>query len=203
MNRTNDPSIHWAPSIISGIPFGMGMVLVFLSIFNYLIDSYTVYAASVLAANAVLRSLFGVAFPLFTSRMYDRLGIHWAASIPAFLSLVCVPAPFIFYKMGATIRKKQKYSNEAMKLMEEIRAIKNTPEDDEQTVDNKLRNSNRHENGPEKDINEGHHSWSGQVATITEKTQKQHRQSLIGDDENVDMERGLISQSDVQHQAWR
>jgi hypothetical protein len=26
---------------------------------NYLIDSYTVYAASVLAANSVLRSLFG------------------------------------------------------------------------------------------------------------------------------------------------
>lgn len=38
----------------------LGMVLVFLSIFNYLIDSYLLYAASVLAANSVLRSLFGV-----------------------------------------------------------------------------------------------------------------------------------------------
>jgi hypothetical protein len=41
---------------------------------NYLIDSYLLHAASVLAANSVLRSLFGVAFPLFVSNMYANLG---------------------------------------------------------------------------------------------------------------------------------
>jgi len=40
------------------------MVLVFLSIMNYLIDAYVIFAASVLAANAVLRSIFGAVFPL-------------------------------------------------------------------------------------------------------------------------------------------
>jgi MFS family permease len=64
---TNSPSIHWSVSIIGTAPFGFGMVLVFLSIMNYLIDAYVIYAASVLAANSVLRSLFGAAFPLFTS----------------------------------------------------------------------------------------------------------------------------------------
>ena len=64
---TNYPSIHWSVSIIATAPFGFGMVLVFLSIMNYLIDAYTIYAASVLAANSVLRSLFGAAFPLFTT----------------------------------------------------------------------------------------------------------------------------------------
>lgn len=53
-------SIHWIAPIICSAPFGCGMVLVFLSVFNYLIDSYLLYAASVLAANSVLRSLFGV-----------------------------------------------------------------------------------------------------------------------------------------------
>ncbi len=38
----------------------IGMVLVFLIVFNYLIDRYLVNAASALAANSVLRSLFGV-----------------------------------------------------------------------------------------------------------------------------------------------
>ena len=65
---TNYASIHWSVSIIGTAPFGFGMVLVFLSIMNYLIDAYVIYAASVLAANSVLRSLFGAAFPLFTSR---------------------------------------------------------------------------------------------------------------------------------------
>jgi MFS family permease len=71
---TNSPSVHWSVSIIATAPFGFGMVLVFLSIMNYLIDSYVIYAASVLAANSVLRSLFGAVFPLFTSCQCRFLG---------------------------------------------------------------------------------------------------------------------------------
>lgn len=66
---TNSPSVHWIVSIIGSAPFGFGMVLVFLGIMNYLIDTYTIFAASVLAANTVLRSLFGAAFPLFTTQV--------------------------------------------------------------------------------------------------------------------------------------
>src|SRR4051794_27158255 len=68
----NLPSIHWIVSIMAKAPFGFGVVLVFLAIMNYLIDAYLVYAASVLAANTVLRSLFGAAFSLHTSYMYAR-----------------------------------------------------------------------------------------------------------------------------------
>ncbi|EKD13083.1 uncharacterized protein L3040_007166 [Drepanopeziza brunnea f. sp. 'multigermtubi'] len=123
---TNSPSIHWSVSIIGTAPFGFGMVLVFLSIMNYLIDAYVIYAASVLAANSVLRSLFGAAFPLFTSYMYQRLGIHWASSIPAFLALACVPFPFLFYKYGESIRLKCKYAAEAAKALAQFRGVANT-----------------------------------------------------------------------------
>ena len=118
---TNSPSIHWSCSIIAGAPFGFGMVLVFLGCMNYLIDSYTIYAASVLAANSVLRSLFGAGFPLFTSAMYSKLGIHWASSIPAFLALACLPFPFLFYKYGESIRMKCKYAAQAHDIMESLR----------------------------------------------------------------------------------
>ncbi|KAI1451385.1 MFS general substrate transporter [Annulohypoxylon moriforme] len=117
---TNSPSIHWMASIAAGVPFGFGMVLVFLSIMNYLIDSYTIFAASVLAANSVLRSLFGAAFPLFTSYMYANLGIHWASTIPAFLALICVPVPFLFYKFGPAIRKRCKYAAKSAAFMEKL-----------------------------------------------------------------------------------
>ncbi|KAJ5097495.1 hypothetical protein N7456_008216 [Penicillium angulare] len=117
---TNYPSIHWMASIAAGAPFGFGMVLVFLGIMNYLIDAYTIFAASVLAANSVLRSLFGAAFPLFTTYMYDNLGIHWASSIPAFLALACVPFPFLFYKYGAEIRKRCKFSAQSDAFMQKI-----------------------------------------------------------------------------------
>lgn len=96
--------------VASGVLFGLGMTLIFHSIFNYLIDAYAMHAASALAANTVLRSLFGAAFPLFTRQMYDNLGTQWASSVPAFLALACLPMPFVLYKYGSAIRKRCKYS---------------------------------------------------------------------------------------------
>ncbi|KAF2496359.1 putative MFS multidrug transporter [Lophium mytilinum] len=118
---TNYPSFPWAASVCAGIPFGFGMVLVFLGVMNYLIDAYTIFAASVLAANSVLRSLFGAAFPLFTTQMYRNLGIHWASSIPAFLALMCLPFPFLFYKYGGPIRLRCKYAAQADAFMKKMR----------------------------------------------------------------------------------
>ena len=69
---TNGANIHWIVSIIAGAPFGFGTVLIFLGVMNYLIDTYTIHAASVLAANSVLRSLFGAAFPLFSKFILVR-----------------------------------------------------------------------------------------------------------------------------------
>lgn len=117
---TNQSSLHWMISIAAGVPFGFGMVLTFLSVLNYLIDSYTIFAASVLAANSVMRSLFGAAFPLFTSYMYKDLGIHWASSIPAFLALACVPFPFLFYKYGHIIRAKCKFAAQSEAFMKKL-----------------------------------------------------------------------------------
>ncbi|KAM0334438.1 hypothetical protein ACHAQA_001465 [Verticillium albo-atrum] len=119
---TNGPEVHWIVSIVASGFFGAGLVLVFLSLLNYLIDSYVVFAASALAANSVLRSLFGAAFPLFTTQMYDNLGIHWASSIPAFLALACVPFPYLFWRYGKTIRLKCKYAAEAAAVLEQMRA---------------------------------------------------------------------------------
>lgn len=107
-------------SIAAGVPFGFGMVLVFLGIMNYLIDAYTIFAASVLAANSVIRSIFGAVFPLFTTYMYEDLGIHWASSIPAFLAVACIPFPFLFYKYGAAIRTRCKYAAQSDAFMKNL-----------------------------------------------------------------------------------
>lgn len=113
----NSPSIHWMVPIAAGVPFGFGMVTVFLAVLNYLVDAYTIYAASVLAANSLLRSVFGAAFPLFTNYMYRDLGIHWASSIPAFLALACLPMPFLFHRYGSPIRERSHYAAEASAIM--------------------------------------------------------------------------------------
>lgn len=84
---------------------------------NYLVDSYAIFAASVLAANTALRSLFVAVSPLFTTYMYHSLGTQWATSIPAFLALVCASFPFIFYKYGPRVRERCKFSAEAAEYL--------------------------------------------------------------------------------------
>ncbi|KAK0563185.1 hypothetical protein OC844_002328 [Tilletia horrida] len=118
------PSVQFMVPIIASAPFGAGMVLVFLSTTNYLVDSYLIYASSVLAANSIIRSLFGMAFPLFTPAMYDALGIHGAPALAAGLAAVCVPFPFLLTKYGPAIRQRCRYAAEAAKLQERIAAAR-------------------------------------------------------------------------------
>ncbi|KAJ9644402.1 uncharacterized protein PV06_06333 [Exophiala oligosperma] len=129
---TNYPHIHWIVCIIFTAPFGFGTVLAFLAGINYLIDAYTIYAASVLAASAVLRALFAAVFPLFTTYMFDNLGIHLASTIPAILAAACTPFPFIFYKYGKSIRMKCKYAAHAHEVMSQIRARQKAVQEEEE-----------------------------------------------------------------------
>ncbi|KAJ4485995.1 MFS general substrate transporter [Lentinula aciculospora] len=107
---TSSPAISfWAP-LIAGGAMGFGISWIFLSLFNYIIDTYLMMAASALAANTVVRSLFGAGFPLFASQMYDKLGPQWASSLLGFISLAMVPIPFVFLRFGAALREKSKYA---------------------------------------------------------------------------------------------
>ncbi|KAK9319364.1 major facilitator superfamily domain-containing protein [Lipomyces orientalis] len=93
-----------------------GMVLIYFSVNNYIIDSYEKCTASALAAKVFTRSAGGAAFPLFTTQMYSRLGLQWASWLLAFISLVMVLIPFTFYWYGGRLRRVlgsgQKYVNE-------------------------------------------------------------------------------------------
>lgn len=110
---TNGPSIPWIVCSLATMPFGFGMVLVQLNVMNYLVDAFTIYSASVLAASSIIQSCFGAGFPLFTTYMYKNLGIHWASSVPAFLALACVPFLFVPYRYGPAIRRGYTYAADA------------------------------------------------------------------------------------------
>ena len=73
------------------------MLLVFTSVVAYLMDTYQTYTASAIGASVVLRSLLGAFFPLFTAGLFKRVGNEWGASLFAFLALICLPLPFLFY----------------------------------------------------------------------------------------------------------
>ncbi|EXJ82004.1 hypothetical protein A1O1_08072 [Capronia coronata CBS 617.96] len=106
LGATSYKHIIWVGQASSGIAFGFGMVLCYYSVNNYIIDSYQKYAASALAAKVFLRSGGGAAFPLFTTQMYNTLGLQWASWLLAFIGVGMVFIPFGFYFFGARVRAK-------------------------------------------------------------------------------------------------
>lgn len=77
---------------------------------TYLIDAYTIYAASVIAANTVLRSLLGALLPLAGPSMYKALGLGWGNSLLGFVALALVPLPFVFWRYGERIRTSPRFA---------------------------------------------------------------------------------------------
>lgn len=104
--------VHWIVPTIGAAFIGCGLMCIFLPCINYIIDCYLFYAASAMAGNTLLRSAFGAAFPLFARPMILNLTIKWAMTLLGCIALVLLPVPFLFYKYGAALRKKSKYSME-------------------------------------------------------------------------------------------
>lgn len=102
---------HWIVPNIGTAIFAAGNQLVFQNCQTYLVDAYTRYAASAIAATAVFRSLGGFAFPLFADAMYDALGYGWGNTTLAFVGIaVGVPSPFILWWFGEALRKKSTFA---------------------------------------------------------------------------------------------
>lgn len=102
---------HWIVPNIGAALFAAGTIIGFQCIQTYLIDSYTRFAASAVAAATVLRSLAGFGFPLFAPYMYAALGYGWGNSLLGFIALaVGVPAPFVLWFFGAKLRAKSSFA---------------------------------------------------------------------------------------------
>lgn len=106
---TSYPSLNPWPQIIAGVPIGFSVIVITLQGINYTIDVYTFYANSAIASITMVRSFFGAGFPLFATKMYSNLGVQWATSVLAFISVAMIPVPVLFYIYGAKIRGWSRY----------------------------------------------------------------------------------------------
>jgi len=98
--------LHWIMPGIGSAIFAFGLVCVFQTIQNYLIDMNVRFAASSVAAAALFRSLFGYTFPLFARKMYSALGYGWANTMCAFIGILLgVPFPIFCYLYGEKLRE--------------------------------------------------------------------------------------------------
>ncbi|RYP20275.1 hypothetical protein DL767_009486 [Monosporascus sp. MG133] len=109
---TASPNIHWSVSMLSGLPFALGMMMIFVAFFNYLTDTYDVYSASALAAASCCRSLWAAFLPMAATPMYRVLGIAWGSSLVGLFSLCLIPVPFVFIRSSERLRKHSGFRHE-------------------------------------------------------------------------------------------
>lgn len=118
---------------IGAMLFGSGIIISMQCITMYIIDAYSTYAASAVAATTVLRAIAGfgmsaffsllwgkynaklhvhaTAFPIFAPYMYVALGHGWADSILAFVAIaVGLPSPWLFWTFGMKLRAQSQYA---------------------------------------------------------------------------------------------
>lgn len=100
---------HWIVPIIGTSFCGIGILYVFLPVQIYLVDAFTLYAASAIAASTVVRSIFGTTIPLAGPALYARLGLGWGNSLLGFIALAFAPTSILLLKYGEKIRTNPKF----------------------------------------------------------------------------------------------
>ncbi|KAF9026398.1 MFS polyamine transporter [Hymenopellis radicata] len=106
-----EKQLHWIVVDVGMALVGAGMILSFQSIQTYLVDTFTLFSASALAAVTFIRSVFAFGFPLFAPAMYAKLGYGKGDTILAVLAIVIgCPSPFLFWKYGKAVRMRSRHT---------------------------------------------------------------------------------------------
>lgn len=100
----------WIAPVLGLLLMGCGFNTIFQAALNYLVDTFRAYAASAVAANTFLRSMFAAGLPLAISPLYRKLGVGPGQSIFAGFATLLIPVPFIFHVFGKQIRARSKWS---------------------------------------------------------------------------------------------
>ena len=107
---TASPSIsYWCP-LAATVLFGYGILCIFFSCYQYIIDSYETFAASALASLTLIRYVAAGGMVEVAIPMYSNLGVHRTLSIFGAISTVMVPVPYLFYIYGTKIRAMSRYT---------------------------------------------------------------------------------------------
>ena len=110
MGWTTYPSISpWSP-LVASVLFGYGILCIFISSYQYIIDSYESYSASALASVTLIRYVAAGGMVEVGIPMYKNLGVHWTLTILGALSLLLVPVPYLFFIYGVKVRGWSKYA---------------------------------------------------------------------------------------------
>lgn len=121
---TSYPDIPWIAPAVSLAMVGAGSVLVVTGVSDYVVDAYSDYAGSAMGSVAGGENIFSAFLPLATMSMYGELGLQWASTLLALISLVLSLVPTLMFFWGKEVRARSAFTNR----------MKNTPKKEHEVV---------------------------------------------------------------------
>ncbi|KUL81762.1 hypothetical protein ZTR_09239 [Talaromyces verruculosus] len=101
---TSDPKFHWLPQACAGVFIGSGIFMVFLSGLSFILNHYSKYANSAVAATNATRNLAAAIASMVGKSAYRGLGVSWASAAFGFISMALVVIPILLLRRE---RKKE------------------------------------------------------------------------------------------------
>lgn len=103
-------------SIYSGLGacfcFGIVLNAMYVSSYEYIIDSYGEKASIALASVTMMRYLIAGGMVMAARPMYEGIGVHWTMTLLGCVATILVPAPYVLFKYGKSLREKSSFAIE-------------------------------------------------------------------------------------------
>ncbi|KAK4498637.1 hypothetical protein PRZ48_009147 [Zasmidium cellare] len=93
----------WCPLVASGV-FGLASLTIFISIFQYTVDTYESVCASALVGMTISRYIVGAMMIHAAIPMIQHMGVPKALTVWGALAAVMAPVPLLFYWKGHIFR---------------------------------------------------------------------------------------------------
>ncbi|KAK4034317.1 major facilitator superfamily domain-containing protein [Parachaetomium inaequale] len=103
---------HWIGPAVSLVLATMGILSIYLAVFNYFADTYHKYASSALAAQSFCRNVLGGAFPLVTGPLFTNLGPAKAGAVLGGIATALTVVPWVLVFFGGRIRARSPFASQ-------------------------------------------------------------------------------------------
>jgi DHA1 family multidrug resistance protein-like MFS transporter len=107
---TNYPTISPWSGLSACFSFGIATTAIYVSSYEYIVDSYAEHGAVALASITMVRYLIAGGMVIAARPMYEGIGVHWVMTILGCIAAVLTPAPLIFRYYGKQLREKSPFA---------------------------------------------------------------------------------------------
>ncbi|KAJ6567021.1 major facilitator superfamily domain-containing protein [Mycena capillaripes] len=107
---TNFSSVSIWSGLGACFVFGVCLIAIYVSAYEYIIDSYKEHAAIALASITMVRYFVAGGIAMAARPMYEGIGVHWTMTLWGCVAVLLAPAPVAFWWWGKGLRERSKFA---------------------------------------------------------------------------------------------